>query len=253
MEFWLDPTPAAAYASASQRARVITEAWGAKNLYCLACYEDRLVPERAGVKVIDFRCRRGHRYQLKAKQGRLGRAITNSAYRPKVEAIRRGEAPTYVFLGYNRQAWTVEELVVVPGHFLTLEAVRPRRPLGPGARRAGWVGSTILLDQLPRAGRIDLRALPPAEARATFQRFADLNRERPEARGWLADVLRIVDQLAPETGDGFRLEQLKGFAGELRERHPGNRHVEEKIRQQLQVLRDRGVIIFEGRGTYLRR
>ena len=32
--------------------------------------------------------------------------------------------------------------------------------------------------------------------------------------------------------------------------HPDNRHVRDKIRQQLQVLRDLGLVEFLGRGRY---
>jgi type II restriction enzyme len=34
--------------------------------------------------------------------------------------------------------------------------------------------------------------------------------------------------------------------------HPENRHVRDKLRQQLQVLRDLGLIEFLGRGRYRR-
>ena len=34
--------------------------------------------------------------------------------------------------------------------------------------------------------------------------------------------------------------------------YPGNNNVRPKIRQQLQVLRDRGWLAFNGRGTYRR-
>lgn len=252
MDLQLDASLAEAYTSNSQRARVVTEAWGTKNLYCLACDERRLAAERAGAKVIDFRCKRGHRYQLKAKAGLLGRTVTNSAYQPKVDAIQRGDAPNYLFLGYDRSSWTVVQLIAIPGHFLTLNAVQPRKPLSPTARRAGWVGSVILLDELPREGRIDLKALSRDEARATFRRFDDLNKKPAETRGWLADVLRIVEQVAPQPGDAFDLAQLKGYTGQLAARHPKNRHVDEKVRQQLQVLRDKGVIAFEKPGKYRR-
>ena len=37
---------------------------------------------------------------------------------------------------------------------------------------------------------------------------------------------------------------------ELARMHPENRHVRDKIRQQLQVLRDKGFLEFVGRGEY---
>jgi type II restriction enzyme len=36
----------------------------------------------------------------------------------------------------------------------------------------------------------------------------------------------------------------------LAQLHPANRHVRDKIRQQLQVLRDLGLLEFVGRGKY---
>lgn len=40
------------------------------------------------------------------------------------------------------------------------------------------------------------------------------------------------------------------FAGQLQLRHPMNNNIRPKIRQQLQVLRDRGFLEFIGRGLY---
>lgn len=40
------------------------------------------------------------------------------------------------------------------------------------------------------------------------------------------------------------------FADELAIKHPENDHIKDKIRQQLQVLRDKGLIEFKGRVIY---
>jgi len=48
----------------------------------------------------------------------------------------------------------------------------------------------------------------------------------------------------------FALQDIYAFAGQLQELHPDNRHVRDKIRQQLQVLRDLGFIEFLGHGRY---
>ena len=50
--------------------------------------------------------------------------------------------------------------------------------------------------------------------------------------------------------DEFTLAQVYLFARELARLHPANRHVEDKIRQQLQRLRDMGFLEFQGRGRY---
>ena len=49
----------------------------------------------------------------------------------------------------------------------------------------------------------------------------------------------------------FSLQDFyKAFEGRLAAIHPENRNVQPKIRQQLQVLRDHGVLQFLGRGRY---
>jgi len=48
----------------------------------------------------------------------------------------------------------------------------------------------------------------------------------------------------------FTLPDDYAFTEHLQSLHPGNRHVPDKIRQQLQVLRDLGFVEFLGRGRY---
>ena len=50
--------------------------------------------------------------------------------------------------------------------------------------------------------------------------------------------------------DVFSLPEVYAVADPLRKAFPNNQHVEAKIRQSLQLLRDRGDIAFEGRGRY---
>ena len=48
----------------------------------------------------------------------------------------------------------------------------------------------------------------------------------------------------------FTTADAYSFTGELEKLHPDNRHVKDKIRQQLQVLRDAGLLIQLGRGEW---
>ena len=48
----------------------------------------------------------------------------------------------------------------------------------------------------------------------------------------------------------FTLDQVYAFEDILAEKHPSNHHIRDKIRQQLQFLRDKGIIEFNGRGKY---
>lgn len=68
-----------------------------------------------------------------------------------------------------------------------------------------------------------------------------------ESESWIGVVYRCILRLGkPE----FTLDEVYGFEQELSERYPENRHVREKIRQQLQRLRDLDQLEFVGAGIY---
>lgn len=68
-----------------------------------------------------------------------------------------------------------------------------------------------------------------------------------EAKGWLLDLLVCVDQIKKRE---FSLEDIYAVEAYLKTKHPLNNNVTAKIRQQLQLLRDKDVIEFVGRGHY---
>lgn len=79
------------------------------------------------------------------------------------------------------------------------------------------------------------------------RRLRPLERLKAATRGWTLDVLHVVRSLnQPE----FSLQDVYAHAAELAQLHPGNKHVREKVRQQLQVLRDLGLLTFLGSGSY---
>jgi type II restriction enzyme len=89
--------------------------------------------------------------------------------------------------------------------------------------------------------------IEPTEVRKQFQRvkpFADLN---ASLRGWTLDVFKIIRRL---NNTSFTLSDIYRFDVELAALHPDNRNVHAKIRQQLQVLRDLGFLVFTERGHY---
>ena len=68
-----------------------------------------------------------------------------------------------------------------------------------------------------------------------------------EKRGWTLDVLQVVQSLNKKE---FLLSDVYAHADTLAKLHPKNAHVRDKIRQQLQVLRDLGLLSFLGAGSY---
>lgn len=243
---------AAAYKSFSQRARVMTETWAKENLYCPACSSEKLAPTTTGKQVVDFVCPDcSEQYQLKSQSHPFGYRVMNSAYEPKIKAIRTGTIPNFFFLQYDLHASVVSELFVVPKHFMSQSIVEPRKPLSEHARRHGWRGSNILLGSLPVDARILIVnagfEVSKVAVRDLWSRFLFLRKQSVDSRGWLADVLACVRQMDRET---FTLADVYGFEEQLAKLHPKNKHVRPKIRQQMQILRDNDVVEFLGKGAY---
>ncbi|MCU0427830.1 MAG: phospholipase D-like domain-containing protein [Candidatus Kapabacteria bacterium] len=65
--------------------------------------------------------------------------------------------------------------------------------------------------------------------------------------GWKLDVFICINQIS---GQELSLEQVYRFEKHLRLLHPKNNKIKDKIRQQLQELRDLGLLEFLGKGRY---
>jgi type II restriction enzyme len=167
------------------------------------------------------------------------------------ERVASSNNPNLLLLNYDLPRRTVLNVTVVPKHFFVREIIQERKPLADTARRAGWIGCNILLSQIPVAGRIDLvrdEQLRPKEAvLAQWRTTMFLRDESQEARGWLLEVMKCVEEIGKST---FDLDEVYAFENRLSGLYPNNRHVKHKMRQQLQVLRDHGFLDFVSRGTY---
>ncbi len=240
------------YKSASQRARVGTESWGAANFFCAVCDSPRLNVAPHGTATLDYFCPKcDSPFQLKSQSRPFGAKILDSAYSQMKRAILTDHTPNLYVLHYDLTAWAVRTVILIPHFAFALSAIERRPPLAPTARRAGWVGCNILLNKIPQDARIpiiaDGAARPAAEVRRAYRRLRPLENLKAETRGWTLDVLNVVRSLnKPE----FLLSDVYARAAELSKLHPDNRHVRDKIRQQLQVLRDLGLLAFLGSGFY---
>lgn len=240
------------YSSGSQRARKWTEPWAAEQLYCPACPSPRLRAAPNNTPAFDLDCPAcGESFQLKSKHSTIGRKIMDSAHSAMIKAIRSDRVPGLLVMRYDINELKVRDLLLVPRFFMNESAIEKRKPLGPRARRAGWVGCNIMLDRIPSDGIIPIIAkhqIQPREVvRSRYQQFQPLERRPVDSRGWTVDVLRYVRGLGRSE---FLLSDVYAFESDLSRLHPGNRHVRDKIRQQLQVLRDLGLIEFLERGRY---
>lgn len=243
---------AAAYTSPSQKARVVTEGWARSNLFCPVCTTDRLTPTPANTRAVDFVCDNCEEsFQLKGKSSSFSNKVVDGGYNAFMAALSSDSAPNLFLLQYDRVAWTVANLVLVPHFALSPSAIECRKPLSASARRAGWVGCFILLSQVPLDARIGVvlagQPVTKESIRAQYRRLLPLKQIAPSDRGWTLDVLNTARSLGkPE----FTNADMYSRVRDLEALHPENHHVKDKIRQQLQVLRDSGFLTHSGIGKW---
>lgn len=240
------------YKSASQRARVGTESWGADNFFCPACDSPRLTRTPDNTAAIDYACPSCNSpYQLKSQSKVFGPKIVDAAYSEMKKAILADRTPNLFVMHYDLTAWSVRNIILVPHFAFSLSIVECRAPLPATARRAGWIGCNILLGKIPQDARIPIltngQFNPRRNVREAYNRLRPLEKLKVEKRGWTLDVLQVVRSLGEPQ---FTLSEVYAYKDALSKIHPGNRHVRDKIRQQLQVLRDLGLLIFIGNGSY---
>ncbi len=253
MELTFDTKLAANYTSASQKARVLTEQWVDNSIFCPNCGYLDLERHKNNQIARDFYCKNCREdYELKSKKNTIGSKILDGAYHTMIRRLSSGDNPNFFFLNYDVLKWEVINFCVIPKHFFVPEMIEKRKPLSSTARRANYVGCNILLKQIPQTGKIFFvknRQVEPKEKVLTEWKRTLFLREEKEvsAKGWLLDIMRSVEKLGKRE---FMLDDIYASESELQKLHPDNRHVRDKIRQQLQILRDKGYLDFTARGRY---
>ena len=244
-----DATP---FTSGSQKARVWTEGWVLRQMYCPSCGNRPLTDFTNNKPVADFFCALcKEEFELKSKKSGFGKKVTDGAYATMMERLRSDSVPSLMLMRYNADTRMVRDLSVIPKQFFVTDLIERRKPLAASARRAGWVGCNILIDRVPKAGRIELVtnriAVPKYAVLDRWAKTQFLRGKSLATKGWVLDVLNCVEKIGAAE---FTLAEVYAFENYLGELHPENNNVRPKIRQQLQVLRNAGVLEFLGRGQY---
>lgn len=251
MDLSLDLSLIEGYKSKTQQARILTESWVAKNIYCPNCGSNPLNEFENNRPVADFFCKKcTEEYELKSKNGKFSTVIPDGAYSTMIERIHSEKNPNFFFLNYNKEN-KVEHFAVIPKHFFTPDIIIKRKPLSQTAKRAGWVGCNIDIGKVSSSGKIFLikngLVVSQDEVLANFQKTLFLRDQSTVTRGWLLEMLKCLDWIST---DEFTLNDMYSFEKYLKLIYPKNNHIKDKIRQQLQILRDQGIIEFLGRGRY---
>ena len=168
-----------------------------------------------------------------------------------IQRINSSNNPHFFFLNYSFKKLEVQNFLVIPKHYFVDSIIQERKPLSNNARRAGWIGCNILLQNIPSTGKIFLikngRVENKSNVIATWSKTAFIGKQKLESRGWAIEILNLIEKISENE---FNLNQMYSFEGLLKKKFPNNNFIKDKIRQQLQVLRDKGLLEFKGNGIY---
>lgn len=122
-------------------------------MYCPRCGNIHINHFENNRPVDDYFCPACEsQYELKSKNGNLGRKINDGAYGTMIERITSNDNPDFFFMSYSKTELKVKDFVFIPKHFFVPEIIEKRRPLSQAARRAGWTGCNILVEKIPEQG-----------------------------------------------------------------------------------------------------
>lgn len=252
MNLYMDISVAERYHSASQRIKAITENWVGNTMYCPCCGAIRIEHAKNNSPVKDFLCKScSSQFELKSKAGTISNKIVDGAYCTMINRINAIDNPSFFFMRYDKTNYKVKDFMLVPKYFFVNDIIEKRKPLADTAIRAGWIGCNIIVKKIPDEGKIFIikneKVINKADVCEKYNRTNFVSEYNLQARGWILDIFNCLSRIDSRE---FVLDDMYKFAEELQKIHPENHHVKDKIRQQLQLLRDKDIIEFIGRGRY---
>jgi type II restriction enzyme len=113
MNLKFDTKLADSYSSFSQIARVLTENWVKEHSYCPNCGKERIEKYPNNQPVADFFCTSCKEdFELKSKNGNLGKRIVDGAYSSMIERIHAADNPNFFLLTYSKSQWSVSNFLI---------------------------------------------------------------------------------------------------------------------------------------------
>ena len=178
----------------------------------------------------------------------MSNRILDGAYGTMIKRLKSENNPSFFFLNYNN--YEVQNFIVIPKHFFIPEIIIKRNQGLPD--RPNYIMCSINLSLIPQSGKIfyikDKKIESKEKILANWHKTLFLRESKKiELRGWILDIMNCIDKLGKKE---FSLNEIYNFENILSKKYPENKHVKDKIRQQLQFLRDKGYLEFSSRGNY---
>jgi len=239
------------YKNNSQKIRVLTENWVNEYIYCPNCGQN--VSEYENNKpVADFYCSKCKEdFELKSKMGNsLGKTIADGAYDSMIDRISGNTSPNFFFLNYEKDTYNILNFIATPNYMFVPDMIIKRKKGIPN--RPNYFMCNIDISSIPNSGKIFY--IKDGEIQNKDKTLEDWNKtiflkqdSNIESKGWILDIIKCIEKIDKKN---FTLFDMYQFEKYLKLKHPDNNNIEVKIRQQLQLLRDRNYLEFVGRGQY---
>ena len=106
--------------------------------------------------VADFFCSNcDEQFELKSKAGLSnGRKVPDGTYNTMISRIQADDNPNFFFLAYKKADYSVQQLILVPKHFVTVEMIVPRKRALKD--RPNYLMCDMNISSLPESGKIHL-------------------------------------------------------------------------------------------------
>lgn len=238
------------YKKNSQKIRVLSENWVGEEIFCPNCgcnvssYEN-------GKPVADFYCSNCKEdYELKSEKDSMSKKIVDGAYRTMIERLQSANNPNFFLLNYDAKNYEVLNFAVVPKHFFVPEIIIQRNK--GLKKRPNYIMCSIDLTEIPKSGKIFYIKNKKIESKKrvleNWNKTLFLREsKKTELKGWILDIMKCIDKLEKNE---FTLDEMYSFENLLSQKYINNKHIKDKIRQQLQFLRDKNYLKFIGKGEY---
>src|ERR1700692_1265140 len=145
------------YSSGSQKPPAWAGGWGSAWAHCPHCGNAKISACPNTSPLADFFCLSyNEEFELKSQKGKFGTRVVDGAFKTKCERLAESNNPNLFLMNYDLKSLAVVNFFIVPKHFFVREIIEERKPLASTARRAGWIGSNILLNRVPESGKIHI-------------------------------------------------------------------------------------------------
>ena len=240
--------------------KVLTEHWTANNIFCPVCWSalDKHKIDKPINDLFCIDCKNDFELKsekLKSKKWNFWKMLTWGSYKKAIEAIET--KPMHLFVLKYSDDFTITNFLVVPKYFFTKNVIikRPKALKG----RSNYFMSDIDFSAIPESWKIhyinNWTYKTRTEILEEWNKVKFLEEikdkkgtEKWEAKWWLLDIMLCIEKLDKKI---FHLKELDIFLEELQLKHPKNNYIKDKIRQKIQVLRDKWYLEFvDWKGNY---